>query len=348
VIPYWILWSYFFVGTLGSQRQSQHGTALSPGLLAGLLLVLLMVGLRYQVGGDWYTYQRMFEWSGRVSFDRVMARGDVGYGLTNLLALKIGTEIWLVNLICSGLFTFGLARLAGQQQEPWACLLIAIPYLVVVVAMGYTRQSAAIGCIMAGFASLLQRRSLFRFALWILVGALFHKTAVIAFPLIAFVLPRNKILNTLLIASASVALYFAFVEEAADDLVRNYISARYSSTGALIRVSMCVVPAFVFFLCWRKLAFGEVANRLWRNLSLAAFGAALLLAISPSSTAVDRIALYLLPLQLVVLGRLPGTVLERTTGQVAVALYSGAVLFTWLNFGVFSRVWIPYGFWPFS
>lgn len=347
MIPYWALWSFFLGGMLTSTRR-EGLPVLGAGLTAGLLLILVMVGLRFEVGGDWFNYQRIFDWTRSANVDRIIERGDIGYGLTNLLAVELGAEVWLVNSLCAAIFVFGLARLVRLQPEPWACLLVAIPYLVVVVAMGYTRQSAAIGCLMSGLASLLQRGSVLRFAGWIIVGALFHKTVVIAFPLIAFVSQQNRLVNALLVASATVALYFAFVDDSADTLVRNYLTARYASSGALIRVSMCVVPAIAFFLFRKQLDFGEMEDRLWRNFSLAALSCALLLLVSASSTAVDRIALYLLPLQLIVIARISGTLLERTTGHLLVAAYSGAVLFTWLNFGVFSREWLPYLFWPLA
>ena len=71
---------------------------------------------------------------------------------------------------------------------------------------------------------------------------------------------------------------------------------------------------------------------------------------SPSSTAVDRVALYWIPLQLFVLSRLPD-VLGRREGKNAfwvglLVTFSAAVLFVWLSFAEMAYAWLPYQFYP--
>ena len=51
--------------------------------------------------------------------------------------------------------------------------------LVVVVAMGFTRQAAAIGFLMLAFAA-FSEKSLVRFLIFVALATTFHKTAVIA------------------------------------------------------------------------------------------------------------------------------------------------------------------------
>jgi hypothetical protein len=64
-----------------------------------------------------------------------------------------------------------------------------------------------------------------------------------------------------------------------------------------------------------------------------------------SSTAVDRLALYLIPLQLFVGSRLPDTRLfgipPATWNQLLIA-FSFAVLIVWLLFAGHSSAWLPY------
>ena len=72
---------------------------------------------------------------------------------------------------------------------------------------------------------------------------------------------------------------------------------------------------------------------------------------SPSSTAVDRMALYIIPLQLMVLGRFPAWMArsksEFNTLSISVVGYSALVLFVWLNFAVHSAEgWIPFDLFP--
>ena len=76
----------------------------------------------------------------------------------------------------------------------------------------------------------------------------------------------------------------------------------------------------------------------------------MLLKLSPSSTAVDRVALYWIPLQLFVLSRLPDALglpnAANSFWVFVVVVYSAAVLLVWLVFGTFSYAWLPYQFYP--
>jgi hypothetical protein len=72
-----------------------------------------------------------------------------------------------------------------------------------------------------------------------------------------------------------------------------------------------------------------------------------LFAISPSSTAIDRISLYLIPIQMLVFSRLPTAFpghREGTKNQLMLVLiaYCAIVQFVWLNYATHSYLWVPY------
>src|SRR5205085_2136107 len=125
-------------------------------------------------------------------------------------------------------------------------------------------------------------------------------------------------------------------------LVTNYIDARYAAEGAGIRVAMSVVPAALFLLRSRQLGFSERELRLWRNLSFAAFGFLFLLIVVRSSAAVDRLALYTIPLQVAVFSRPRSVFASEGFGVFLVIAYAALVQFTWLNFAHHARYWVPY------
>lgn len=99
---------------------------------------------------------------------------DPGYALVNWEVGRMGLRIWAVNLICASIFTVGLLSLCRLQPKPLLAVLVAVPYLVIVVAMGYTRQSAAIGFLMLGLSQYV-RRATFRMLISLLLAASFHK-----------------------------------------------------------------------------------------------------------------------------------------------------------------------------
>lgn len=363
MLPYWLLWAFFFFGAILTQRRNMLHSAsfllsrqpgspeperlkgLSIMAVAGLAAMILMIGLRFEVGADWKPYDYIFRRAALRTFSQTLSQSDPGFALLNWLVQQSGLGIWLVNLVCGALTVWGVAALARREPQPWLCIVLAIPYLIVVVAMGYTRQAAALGLVMVGLASLLNSGSVVRLVMWVALAALFHKSAVICLPFVAFTGNRGKAVDLALLASAGLGLYALLLQDSVDMLVRNYIDARYSSSGAAIRISMSAMPAIIFLLLGRRLGFTESERKLWRNVSLVAIIAAVALVLSPSSTAVDRVALYLLPLQFVVLARVPDTLVGRNFGTWLVSLYSGAVLFTWLNFAVHAQYWVPYRSW---
>ena len=115
------------------------------------------------------------------------------------------------------------------------------------------------------------------------------------------------------------------------------------SEGAGVRLALCAVPAIAFLLYKRRLAFGEDEQALWRNYSIVALGlVTLYYFFIPASTAIDRSALYLLPLQLAIFSRMPLLVGSWLLGRLIVIFLTAAVLFVWLNYAKSAFGWVPY------
>ena len=356
MLPYLMLFAFFAIGALGSRAPvlasggaepfatpPSYAEIEKPGIMLtlGALLMALMIGLREEVGGDWINYVRMLDRAHFADFSDVLERADLAYNLLNWVAAKLDLGLWAVNLVCGIIFTWGLMRFARLQPLPWLAMVVAIPYLVTVVAMGYTRQAVAIGLLFAGLASLLRGESLLRFAFYAVLAALFHRTAVLAIPLVIFAGDRGKFYKILAGFILIYGLYVSLLADEVDSLVRNYIDARYNSQGALIRVMLVVIPAALFFLFRKRLQFDKVQESLWRLNSLAAFAMLLALFVIPSSTVIDRVALYIFPLQLAVMSRLPVAFPNPVT-TIAVVAYSLAIQLGWLLLAVHASSWIPY------
>ena len=343
--PYWLLYSYFALGTLFQGRRRVRGV--SPMLSIGVLLTGLMIGLRYEVGGDWEPYAFMFAYVDLHDFATSVSVGDPAYQALNWIVAQQGGDIWLVNLICGTIFMWGLLRFASVQSDPWLAVLVAVPYLILVVAMGYTRQSVAIGFVLAGLASLARTKSIIRYTFYVFAAALFHRTAVVALPLVLFAAGRSRLVSVIIGIAATALLYDVFLADSMEDFVKGYIDTEYSSQGAAIRILMSLVPATIFLGVRTKFQFPPVENRVWINFSLAAFALLIALVATPSSTAVDRLALYILPLQIAILARLPQLFRNVNFARALVVAYAGAIQFVWLNFAVHADAWIPYRVYPF-
>ncbi|WP_340085053.1 EpsG family protein, partial [Streptococcus agalactiae] len=116
------------------------------------LATALMIGLRYEVGGDWRAYLANYQQVQLLDFSQSVGRFEAGYTALVFLAGRLDTGIWLSNFGCALIMTFGIVRFCTRQPNPALCFLVAVPYLIIVVGMGYTRQAVAIGLILAGLA----------------------------------------------------------------------------------------------------------------------------------------------------------------------------------------------------
>ena len=344
MLIYWALFAFFTAGALITSGAAAQRSRVPLAL--GAIVVAILVGLRYEVGADWTNYEFIFSYAGRVDLGRVLEFGDAGYQVLNWTVQRLDWRIWVVNMVCGTIFAWGLYRFCVAQADPWLAAAVAVPYLVIVVAMGYTRQAVALGVLMAGLGAFQRGASTIRFAGYSFVAALFHKTAVVAFPLVALASPRNRLMNFFVAVAATILLYDLFLGDSMDEFVQHYIKTGYSSQGAAIRVVMNLFAAVIFWSAGRRLLFNDLERKLWRNFSLAAVGFLVLLFVLPSSTAVDRMSLYIMPLQLAVLSRAPFMFRSALTGKLAVVAYLAAVQFVWLNYAKHAEFWVPYRFFP--
>ena len=348
MLPYWLLFTLIAFGAAIQGPPAGRQKSSSLFLVYAGVLIALMIGFRYHVGGDWWTYQRYFQFAKFATLGQLLRLDDPGYQFLNWLAQRLGGGVWIVNLICGFLFSWGLVRFARTQPYPWLCLVLAVPYLVIVVAMGYSRQGLAIGILMAGLASFQRHGSILRYTFYVATAALFHRTAIIGLPFVLLGGQRNLLSNMLFVIAGTALLYDIFLSNSIDHFIDAYMNTRYSSQGAAIRVTMSVIPAAIFFLYRRRLGFSVTEAAIWRNFSFAAIAVLAGLFLTSSSTVVDRLALYILPLQLAVLPRIPGTLVSVRLGKLLIIAYALAIQFVWLNYAAFSPLWIPYRLNPFS
>lgn len=351
MLMYWLLFLVpAWTGVVAGVNPKPAKKALEPSwLLVGLLLTLL-IGFRHQVGGDWGTYEEYYLIILGESLAEVLARDDPGYYLLNWLSGQIDGGVYGVNLVSGALFSWGLVAFCRQQPRPWLALAVAMPYMVTVVAMGYSRQGVALGMAMLGLARLKQGRTL-HFVVALALAATFHKSAVLLVPLAVMSAPRNRWWTGLWVGISAAVLYYLLLADSVDRLVEGYIGAEYQSEGAAVRIAMNVLPAGLLLLLRKRFVWQPAERNLWVILALLALACMTWLLLSPSSTAVDRVALYLIPLQLYVFSRLPdllGRGGGKRTWVWAITIYYGVVLFVWLNFATHAFAWLPYRFYLFE
>lgn len=314
--------------------------------LAGFVLFYTLVGmLRHETGGDWITYEAIYDDIRPDTLAYALVRSDPAFGLIVWLSAQIGGGLYLVNGICCLILALGVARISLTFREPWLAVLIAVPYLLIVVGMGYIRQGAAIGLMLLALASLDRSRPV-RTIAFLVLATTFHSSAAITFPLFVIALiRRNKAFAVLALAIGLLAFVF-FLMPQLDRLEAGYIDAEYGSSGALVRVLMGVAPALLILLRWRSFPTSPRVQSVWLLIALVNFGALAAFALSPSSTAVDRLALFVSVIQLAAFGEIRALLGVSDAMALLVRLLlialAAAVQLVFLVFAVHADQWVPY------
>jgi hypothetical protein len=344
MFPYWCLFGLWLVGTFNFTRSSQSAYS-RQAFVAAAVITALMVGLRYEVGGDWAPYLAIYN---NIYFQQLipaLSLSDPGYALLNWLGAQVDTGIWFVNLVCAGLFVAGVGRLASRQPQPWLAMLIAVPYFIIVVGMGYTRQAAAIGIVCFAVAD-GSDRNIMRTVILIGIAALFHKTALLMLPLVLGPIALRRVFTTLIGVAVFGILFVLLLRDQSSQLINSYAQSNYDSQGAGIRIAMNVLAAALFLILRKRMDFTAYQRSFWTLNALLTFLSVVALLSLSSSSGVDRISLFLIPLQMVALSRLPQAlsksqkpVLSALLGVIA---YCFAVQFVWLNFADNAVSWVPY------
>ena len=347
---YWIL--LFACGLFALVERSRppevRGVIDGPWILM-MVVIACMIGLRWETGGDWYNYVDLVNGLAYTSLESVLTNPDPGFGILAHYASNGGDGITTVTMFSGIMMAIGLTVFCRNQPRPWLALTAAFPYMIVVLGMGYIRQGIALSFIMIGLV-VLQRSSILRYVAVIAIGATFHSSAALFIPIAALTQAKNRLWTMIWVGISAAAAFFLVLRDQADTFITNYVEAEFNSTGALVRVMMTTLAAVLFLWFRSRFRLSPREQSLWTWLSYIALSFPVLLVVLPSSTAVDRIALYWLPLQLFVFARLPDALATDIKSQrlITFMIFAAYALtfYVWINFADNSFGWVPYKFKP--
>lgn len=347
MLIYWILLAIPLLGTLiyaDEERAKSTGSLFLMGIF--WLFYNGLSALRFNTGGDWYTYSIMVETVRYETLEFTLQRGDQAFSFMIWLSNTLGFGIYGVNTVCSAILSLGVLSVARRLPNPWLALAASVPYLLIVVGLGYIRQGAAIGLVLLSINAFIDRRWLTG-GLMILLAMLFHVAAIVVAPLIAIGLGRRDpaILVVVLIASAGV-FFYVLTGNRLDTFQRGYVDYAYNSGGAGIRLVQNLVPAFLFVVRAGRIDLDPRERSIWTMFAFACAVCGVAYFLAPGSTAVDRVGLYFSPIQIFAFGYLMRLFADdaRWRGLILVAAdgYCVAVLYVWLNYATHAQFWVPY------
>ena len=313
------------------------------------LLWIMLIGFRHEVGCDWEPYQTLYNSMIHTTGENLMPllfNFDLGFVVLNWVSAELGLSVYFVNTVCGLLMVLGLSKFCRNTSLPWLSWLVATPYFLIVVGMGYTRQGVAAGLLLWALVYLLQGRN--RRYLWMVIAAAtFHKWALL-FVVISAAFQVRWTMHMYVRAAIVVALMLVGAWVFLNDMMLailheiNLYSGKVSS-GAVPRMLISVLPALLFLFVLNRRGRKLDHNPIWKGLSFSSI--ILVLFSGVTSTVVDRLMVYLIPLQLYVW---PSLITSRTAliNQAllgtTIVLFYGSLLFAWLAYSTHGHCWLPY------
>lgn len=316
---------------------------------ATAIAFVLIVGLRNRIGWDWPNYEILLNDVRGLDLFGALGTTDPGYAFVEWVAVGLHQDLYFVDTVCAVLFLAGLFAFCRRQPDPWLALLAAVPYGVIVMGMGYTRQSAAVGLELFALLAFWDRKFI-TFCGFVLAAAMFHKAALSVAPLALLYGEGSPVLRVGLALAAGVLVFLcaSLLDHYFNSYRTLYIDqALFSSDGAAPRLAINAMAAMGFLV-----ARNYIPAESKEKLVMLAFAIASLAVIPVGfvySTAADRTLLFLLPIQLFFWGRV-GSMFSRMVNAAPVRLAGvaayGAVQFVWLNYAIHASAWVPYhGVW---
>lgn len=327
---------------------SLKGTIAKTTFTVIIFLLFLMTGLRYEVGADWLNYLMMYDFFYQTSFSDAIKITDPAYGLINYISQELKLkEIILVNLICAIVFYLSIYNYSKDLKYYWIPLLISYPYLILVVSMGYTRQSVAIALSLISIKYLLNK-SFYLFLLFFVLAFVFHKSAIIIlifFPLFTFVrfFKNYYLLFSYALVSFVLISVLVYLSSLSGSNLYTDTSAGITSSGALFRIFAHSLAIFYYILYRKKLK--ETFNQfiqLYDYMALLVVYVFILAIFF--STLADRFNLYLIVFDILIFTSVC-SILNSFNKYLMlgfIIIFNTIMITIWLNFGAWSHAWIPY------
>ncbi|WP_022670500.1 EpsG family protein [Hippea alviniae] len=309
-----------------------------------LLFLVLFVGFRWKIGGDWDSYLGAYK---NLSFRQIFTF-DPGYVVVEYISKFLGLGIVGVNSICVFLFGLGFIYfLESFELSLSQSLVIAFPYLITVVVGGYSRQSVSIGFVMAMFGA-FRKKDIIKTLLFYALAIVFHESAIVSG--IIFLSDKRYFskyvkLTLILLLFISIIMHKVIYDRFMHFYQLYVVSNIMHSTGAIIRSIINTIPGvFLFFLK------NEWENRygdfwMWGVVSIFS-GLVLIMVLTTHLTTLgDRILLFFYSLQIIVFNRVIYFVENKLLkyGLFSfISIFYLAMLIGWFLFSSHGSFWVPY------
>lgn len=310
-----------------------------------IFLLTIFIGLRYEIGADWITYELYFNTIENIKIKENILNSSPVYLLINKIVYNGGFGFWGVNILCASIFMLSLSFFLQNSQNKWLGLLFSFPIIMVILGMGYVRQGLAFSFILLLIKS-LENKNLLNVYVFIILSILSHKSALFICALLVFINFIYYKNNLLIITSFFITIFFLFLFWFSyEHLIYFYLGEgqHMFSYGSFPRGVLISIVAILFLFFKKK--FINMSDYQIYIYSCFSYFILILFAFNFSaSILVDRLLFYLYPLKLAFI-----MYANLNDEKIIIIIYAIISIYffyfiTWISFGVNSLSWIPYKF----
>ena len=313
------------------------------------LYLLVLIGLRYEVGGDWINYLQNHT---AIQISVFVDNDDLSILFNTepfILILNIlSPNIYIFNFYCALIFLIGLFALVSKCKDIYLSIVVAIPFLILLVGLGYQKQSVALGLLMLSYYFYLNNNYklfiFFSFTTFFSHYSTFFLILFIFYDLFIFKKFKiNKIVIFIIIILIFIVLLMGY-DKITRVLINNYIvdEDRKQSYGLIPRLAVHFISIFLYFISFNKWQKNTLINR------LIIFNIFLTLITLPFvqtySILIDRMLFYFMLIQIMILGNYKFILLSNyyVLFRFTIFIFYFCVTLYWFTFSYFASYWLPY------
>ena len=326
-----------------------------------LLFLLFFIGLRYEIGVDWFAYLSIYKQIGILNLNEAIGHDySILYYLVNWLGFNLNLNIWFVNLICSFFFLLGIFYVMKSSPYPWLILLISFPYTILAFSMNYTRQSAAFGLTLV-VLYFLCRKKIFKSLFFFILSTQFHISSIILAPVFLFSYVKIDFKKYFFILLLNIFLFFyLYINGYFNSYIHMYLYIKgygfhgeglnmstygINSEGTPFRLGLNAISGLLFLYFYKIFKINIILLRYMFFSSVISIMVFLFMVIIGPLTIFDRLCLYFMPLQLYFLSYLLyflNNFKDKYFLKIFIIIFYSFYLIIWFNFTNFHVHWVPY------
>lgn len=362
-MSYLIILNYIYINFLIQKNNNKN---INISLIAFSVFLTFFIAFRYEVGGDWFTYQ--------INYDSI-AEKNLFYSLkaysSKLSVLivyftknfKIFTEILVLGII----FSFFYIKYLISTKFFFLSAFITFPVFVILAGLGYVHQGVSIVVCWQVLINYQKKTSL-EIIGYIVIASLIHLSALIfLFFLIPKIIKIKNLSNVLtenflkflpyFILLAVILLQF-FNINPYDDLFESIVikiyyylmDDYYRSNGAIIRMLLFIPSIYILYKIdldfFKKKNNSDLINllKITGFVMLFTIFLSVLFIGSINYAFVDRIFISLIFFQVIISNIYyeQYKFKDNVIVDIFTYLFPLVYMFMWVNFSKYSKWWIPY------